>query len=494
MEYFFIALAYGTPFFYAIGAALLVVVFAGVTLSRPSVLLYPFFILLFFVTDISYGRVDAVAPSIFSRGVGFLLFPLYLWLVLASLIWANFSTAFYFKPLAALPRLDINRWFMAWLLLFGAHVLVAAAAGQDLLLAIGPNGFSNLVWMWVFFLAIIATFRNESAVLWLSRAIMFAGLGRATFGLVRWVAFGGDPANAYANRHGLQIKLTFFDIYDSLICMLTICIAAMWLFRGPRAGKRTSVEALLLWLCMGIPALCIILSFRRAAAIGMVIAGIFLLFQLPRHARWQLAVAAAPVAIGGAGYAIWKRLSQTRGAGGLDRFLFDITPSNFGPESVRLLELKLAWASFLENPLVGVGAWGSYGGSALISWQEDAAGAFLHSGVLHVGLKSGLLGLILMCGLVWSYARFWREIRHQLSDAVAPLAVAGVAGILFALPDFLIGTPVTKIRATQLLAFCLALPYVAAIASGVFAVGGHRPVFSGGSGLGARRPHISVPQ
>ena len=37
-----------------------------------------------------------------------------------------------------------------------------------------------------------------------------------------------------------------------------------------------------------------------------------------------------------------------------------------------------------------------------------------------------------------------------------------IPGVLFMLPDILFGTPFIQVRTTQLLGFCLALPYVAA--------------------------------
>jgi hypothetical protein len=37
----------------------------------------------------------------------------------------------------------------------------------------------------------------------------------------------------------------------------------------------------------------------------------------------------------------------------------------------------------------------------------------------------------------------------------------GTAGVLFMMPDIFFGTPFIQQRTTQLLGFCLALPYVA---------------------------------
>ena len=45
--------------------------------------------------------------------------------------------------------------------------------------------------------------------------------------------------------------------------------------------------------------------------------------------------------------------------------------------------------------------------------------------------------------------------------AVLALATAGVAGLAFMLPDILVGTPVPQVRTSQMLAICMALPYIA---------------------------------
>jgi hypothetical protein len=48
-----------------------------------------------------------------------------------------------------------------------------------------------------------------------------------------------------------------------------------------------------------------------------------------------------------------------------------------------------------------------------------------------------------------------------VSPEVLGVATAGAAGLAFMLPDLLVGTPFPQVRTTQMLAICLALPYVA---------------------------------
>lgn len=456
------AVFFALPYFLAAGMAALVILLGAFSASRPTIAVYPFLVALFWVSDISYGNASATVGSIFSRGVGFLFFPAFVWALVLALVWLKVIGLFSrLKTTAAAPK--INIWFLGWLVLLVSHVVFAALTGQSIRDAAGSAGFSNIIWAWLFLTLMLAAFKNELDVKWLLRFIVFVGLARAIFGLVRWAAFGGDPANAYSNRHGLDIKLTFFDINDGLICMLTICVAAMQLFSKDQKPDQSGWYRAILWLAIFVPAVCIVLSFRRTALLGMIIGGTFLLLHLPPRARWRLVGLGVPVALAGIGYATWKRLSQTKQAGSMLDFLFDVTPKDVGADSPRFLELKLAWSTFLDHPIFGVGSWGHYDGWQQISWQlyEGGGGTYLHSGVLHIGLKAGIVGLLLLFGLIFSFTVFWRKSRGLLTGDRLALAVAGVAGCLYVIPDFVIATSLTKHRSVFFIGFCLSLPYVA---------------------------------
>ena len=131
----------------------------------------------------------------------------------------------------------------------------------------------------------------------------------------------------------------------------------------------------------------------------------------------------------------------------------------FGPESERVLELKLVLADILARPFTGIGAWGRYTGYQQISWQANPdGGLFLHSGVLHVALKCGLPGMALFAGTVWAFVLVarralrdcrpncwaWRrpaspacrlhDARHPDRHAISPGAHDADAGRGLALP------------------------------------------------------------
>ena len=457
------------PFLLAFGFALLVITLAVFASTRPMLVVYPILLTIFLVSDISYGKVDDVSVSLLSRGAGVLVFPAFVWTLLLTFVWIKFAGAFASRIDNARvlpPVLSLTPWFAAWALLLCGHLAVAVFTGVPFRDAVGAAGFSNLLWTWLMLATLMAAMRTGDDMKWLLRFLLVVGLGRAVFGLVRWAAFGGDPVNAYGNRHGLDLKLTFFDIYDSLVCMLTITVAAMKLFTG--TVRSSAMRTAFLWLAIVLPALCIVLSFRRTAQVGFLIAGIFVLTQLPKGVRWWLALGAIPAALIGGGYAVWKRLSQTRQAGGASDLFWDIMPKTIGPDSPRFIELKFAWESFLDHPIFGVGSWGNYEGWRLVSWQLDAGGGgtYLHSGVLHLGLKSGLVGMVLLIGLVLTFVLHWRLVRGMLKGNARVLAVAGVAGCIFVIPDFVISTAFTKHRTVLFIGLCMSFPYVAAALSG----------------------------
>ncbi len=446
------------PFIVVILAASALVLFAVTSLAKPRLLAYPYLAVLFMSTGTAFGRLDAVAPSIFSRGSGVLYFSLILWLLLAAYIWSRFSAAF--TRTLALPC-SLYPWFMGWFFLLVAHTAVALFLQVPIEDAISPMGFSNIVWMATLVLLLLSVFRTPAEIEELTRLIVLGGMSLAIFGLVRWAAADGDPANTYANQMRMDIKLTFFDINDNLVCMLAFCIAAVRLFRAGTVTQSQLWQAIY-WLTIVATAACIILSFRRTAWLGFILGSIIVLSQLPVRRRIQAAVLAGPAVVVAIIYSALKRLSQTKGAGGLESFFYDIQARDVGTESLRLLELKLAWADFLNSPILGIGTWGRFTGHQLISWQTgDAAGAFLHSGVLHVALKGGLVGLALFIGLYASYLFFVRRALRTTSEPYLPLLVAGGAGVAFMLPDMLIGTPIPQVKTTQMLALCFALPYLA---------------------------------
>ena len=451
------------PFIAVAVLCVLAVAGIGVGMVRPRWLVYIYLGVFFCMNSTSYGSLSMFATGgVYSRGSGLLFFPLLLWCMLGAWICARISASFSasFGRYPA-PPCNLRPWFLAWALLLGAHVAVALFSNVKLADALAPSGFSNIVWMAPLVSLMLLSFRTREDAIALARFIGLLGLGRALFGLARWAAFGGDPNNIYANMNAIKIKLTFFDINDSLLCTLAFAIAAVNLFQVAKV-KRGAFWTLVDWATLGATAACIVLSYRRSAWIGFVLAVLVVMLRFPLRRRLQLALLGLPVVGLGLFYAAFRRMGQTKGAGGLSGLFYDMGSNRFGAESERVLELKLALNDFINHLLTGIGSWGRYSGYQHISWQTGQdAGLFLHSGVLHIALKAGLPGLILLAGTIWAFCLVARRAMRTLPPELLGLATAGAAGLAFMLPDLLIGTPFPQVRTTQMLAVCLALPYVA---------------------------------
>jgi len=464
MQNFLLYFYTSLPFIAVVVLAVLAVVGMGVGMVWPRFLAYVYIAVFFFKNSTSYGSLAAAAPGIYSRGSGVLFFPLLLWCMAGAWVCARVSAGFQRYPA---PPCNLRPWFLAWVLLLGGHVAVALFSNVTLAEALAPSGFSNIVWMAPLVSLMLLAFRTREHAVELSRFILLAGLGRALFGLARWAFLGGDPNNVYANMNAIKIKLTFFDINDSLLCTIAFAIAAVNLFQVVK-NRRSPFWTAIDWATLLTTAACIVLSYRRSAWIGFVLAFLIIMMRFPLQRRIHMMALGAPVLGAGLLYAALKRLGHTKGAsGGLSSLFYDMESKRFGAESERVLELKLALADFISHPLTGIGTWGRYTGYQHISWQAGQdGGLFLHSGVLHIALKAGLPGLILLGGTIWAFTRLARRALRTLPPDLLGLATAGAAGLAFMLPDLLIGTPFPQVRTTQMLAICLALPYVAmAVAS-----------------------------
>jgi len=460
MDTFLLYFYTSLPWIVVLVLALMLVAGAGIGMVWPRFLVYVYLGVFFFKNSTSYGSTAVFETvNIYSRGSGVMYFPLLLWMMLGAWLCSRVSAGFQRYPS---PACNLRPWFLGWFLLLCAHVAVGMFTNVSLTDSTAPSGFSNIVWEAPLVSLMLLSFRTKEHAVELSRFILLAGLGRAAFGLVRWAFLGGDPNNVYANANDIKIKLTFFDINDSVLCTIAFAIAAVNLFQIVK-NKRSAFWTAVDWATLLMTAACVVLSYRRTAWFGFVLAGLIVMWRFPIQRRVQMAVLGMPVMGAGLLYVALKRLGQTKGAGGGFASLFyDMQSRRVGAESERVLELKLALADFISHPFTGIGTWGRYTGYQQISWQDGKdGGLFLHSGLLHIALKAGLPGLILLGGTIWAFVSFTRRALKSLPPELLGLGTAGAAGLAFMLPDLLVGTPFPQVRTTQMQAVCLALPYVA---------------------------------
>ena len=457
LQYVFFAL----PFVMAVLLALGIVFFGGSVLTRPVVPLIAYLTVYFIFAQSNYGSLDFRSNPVYARGTGQMFYPFLLWALLVALAWTWLGRVFERAPATGVP--SVLKWLLAWLVLLLAHAAWGIVAGKDLADIFGGYGFAYVVWMAPLVLLMVWSARGQGTLVLVAQLLVLGSLAKSLFGLVRWGFFGGDSSNVYQNFGHIDVRLTYFDIVDSLVCLLGVAVAvSMLVVRRSDKPSRGWDALYVLTTVAGL--LCITLSYRRTAWSGLALVGLFLLWRMRPGARLLAIVTGVPVVLGGLLFLAAQRLgTQTRSTGPLS-FIFDLVSGRTGAESTRLLELRLAWESFADSPIVGIGAWGRYAHSNLIAWQQSTlAGSFLHSGVLHIAMKTGLVGLALGIGLVWAFLRHVRGLRKSNPVATA-LTVAACSGLLFMLPDMLLGTPIMQVRTMQLLAFCLGLPFMVSAA------------------------------
>lgn len=452
------------PYVLALGLALTIAIFGGVVIGRPIVPLVLYMAVFFIFAQSTYGSLEVRAdPTVYFRGAGQLFFPALLWGLLVVLAWTWMGRKF--AGAAPVPTPSVVLWLWGWFALLLAHTAWGLFAGHALADVLSVNGFVNIVWMLPLIVVMVWSARNEKTLLWVARLLVLTTLAKSAFGLGRWAFFGGDKSNVYQNFSRIDIKLTFFDIGDNLVLMLGIAVAVSFLLVR-RETRRDRIWDSVYVLTVVLALACITLSYRRTAWVGLALAALLLVWKMNARARLPVMLTVVPLALGGIVYAASMRLGARSQVSGITSFIYDLISSRTGAETQRALELRLAWEAFTTSPVVGIGAWGRFASSGLIAWQDStsSAGAFLHSGVLQIAMKTGLVGLILLAGLGWAFVSHVRKLPRELNPTATALVIAGCCGLLFMLPDVLIGTPFRQVRTTQLIAFCLGLPFMVAVA------------------------------
>ena len=344
--------------------------------------------------------------------------------------------------------------------LFIGHLAIGLLLEQPLKEVLSGAGLINFIHLAIFIFVLTKLLQNADDLVWLTRLLLIVGGLRGIFGLTRWAAFGGDPANVYENVERLGVQLTFFDICDSMVAAVVLfycmrMLTSVWNALSP--AQRMGLALLALLECA-----VILLSYRRTAWGGLLLVMIWLFICFPPRARavgWLIFPALLLIV----GSVAAARLTKvTAGRGVFESFFYDLIPKTaFGTESSRLLELKLALETFYDNPIFGVGAWGRFSGSHLIGWHRgEAAFSFVHSSIVHLMFKTGLVGVTLVVVTLGLFIRFLVRSRGMLAERERWLFDSCIAGLVFFIPDFLLGTPIPQFRTMMLYGLLIGLPYV----------------------------------
>ncbi|EHR70146.1 lipid A core-O-antigen ligase-like enyme [Burkholderiales bacterium JOSHI_001] len=444
-----------------------------ITLAMGAMLAFPRWLLMalvgclvLFSQSSTYGVEDVTTTNVFyvkgSRTFFFAFIEMALFAGWVSTLmrngWAGDRSA----------RAPIFKYFILFGIFLLAHFLVGLGDPKHVsLLDLSQSGVTNLLWQGMLVYMLASHVRTERDLRDLAWVLLACLAMRQGFGVVRYLFLGGDSQNAYATIEHIKVKITFWDINDSLWASFALGFCA-W---RALAGTDKPMQQRWLW---ALGALVVIattmLSARRTAQGGMLLAMVAIAWMVPRGRRWPLAMVAALavplilVALGGR--------SADTGRGWMERILIDVKSDQMtDTRRSRFHELTTAWQTLKEQPILGVGPAGAFKVNDHVGLEFHGGNyTYVHSGFGHVFLKLGLLGLLSYIALFGSWARSCRAAARVMSEPSRSLYVGAIAGFFAAIPTLLVGTPIIEIRTMLVLGVFMAIPLMLRRQSAAIAV------------------------
>lgn len=413
---------------------------------RPKYLVFFYLALLFYFPNSGWGIAKGEEVfGLYSKGMGLLHFPLiFVYLcgmfLLSTVMWSNAKST--------LALCNIRKYFWAFNAFFFIYVVFGVASGVSPVKALAGNGVVNIFSMSLLVLVLLRAVKTNEDLTQLANLLLVAALTRGIWGIIRFVFLGGDPANVYENIQKINVTVTFFDINDSLIACMAAFYAA-WIIMWN--GKRISLKQKAFYLfVVAVELFIIIFSYRRTAWGGLVLAAMLFTVLQPWRRRIQVfAIVAVVGAFTFGTVVLWRFSSFSQGGGYVSTLFYDVQAST---SEGRFAELYRAFQTVMDYPILGVGPWGGYGMGGAIE--------FMHSGLLHVWLKTGIIGLVIFIAMFTAYVFFYLTKRRRIPPEHRGLYEAAFAGFLFLLPNLLMGTPIIEYRTMQLTGLVLAIPYL----------------------------------
>lgn len=340
-----------------------------------------------------------------------------------------------------------RKMFLAYLALAFLFFLYVLADSSEVfsdswLLNFEKSTFVTVLWQGIFVYVCTTLLWSRRDVrrltVWMVTAVVLNHL----WGMLRYAALGGDPQNAYAALEKLALKITFWDINDSVMAAFLVGYGLFRLLAEPGRPRHWR------WLDFGVVLLGIVsiaLSARRTAQGGLVLALLGILMCLPKGKRGiVILVLASCIPL-----ALIVTAQRSTGSGSvIDKVMLDVKSSKVeDPRKSRFYEWRRAWLSIKESPWVGLGPKGAFRviDDTGLEYHRHNFG-FMHSGIGHLLLKSGFLGLSLYLFVLGVFVLNIKRSWAGLPNSVRPLCVGAVAGLCASLPNFVTGTPIIEIR------------------------------------------------
>ena len=431
----------------------------GAVLQKPGRLAIGLVLLICFASQPSTYGLSAPNPLGMIYVLGINTFYLSLFQMLLLTLW---GVVVFFVPKPTYPD-GHNPWrlifwgYWSFALTLVAWMLADTSPwfSNDWLMSVfWKSSYPYLLWQGLFLYIIYTTLSNRADLRRLALLMVGMIALNHTWGMFRYAALGGDPQNAYAMMEHLSVKITFWDISDSVLATFLVGYGIWCLLMKPDAtlSRRLMYAAIVL-----LGAASVVLSSRRTAQGGLVFALIGILICLPKGKRGIVVLVMA--AMIPAALVVTAQRSKDSSGSIFDKVFLDVSRSKFeSPRQSRFYEWNRAWMTLKESPVVGLGPRGTFRviDDEGLKYHRNNFG-FVHSGWGHILLKTGFLGLgifLVMLGVfVVNVARAWSRI----PDSLRPMSVGAVAALFASLPNFTVGTPIVEIRTMFVIAAMMAI-------------------------------------
>ncbi len=428
---------------------------------------YIYLTLIFFFSWVGVGHSGI--ENIYSRGAGTLPFHLsfpsiFLYLIAIIIVIKEILEGGKFTSKANFIPCNLYKYFLAFNIVFGLYCIWGIFTGVPPSLILNRRGTINVTNMTILVFVMLYVFRTEKDFKLLKNFFITFVAFKSIWGFYRFLFLRGDPVNMYAwatlggRPYGIDV-ITFWDIGDSLI--LGVCaFYALWAFFFYGEGVSKSKKFFYLTVAI-ICLLNIVFSYRRAAWGGLVFLVTWLFLCLPVKKRLTIGVLiliCCAILLAGV---VSKRGDEEKGFG----VFHDVQSKGTGEVTVkegRFFELYIAWQTIKKSPIFGTGPWGKYKQRVGLSEEEYylPASDLVHSAIVHMGLKMGLIGVFFYISFFYKYVQFWLTRRNELPLEIRGFAEASFAGVLFLVPETIFATSIIEYRTMVLTGFFLAIPYL----------------------------------
>lgn len=438
-----------------------VVVGIGFSLSFVKYIVYYLTtILLLLPQPTNFGRIGGATSKfaiLWLKGTKSFFFSYYEVMLFFTWLFGVLIAASFSKKNHTLIN-PMAKWYILFGVLFLGHILNDYYVNGIFLQNFAGSGVINILKQGMFISLLLVCINSEKEInKYVKFIVICLGL-RVLWGILRYIFLGGDPTNVYANELNLDVKIPFFDINDSVLSIMLFVYCFWKLVVDKEKGKGKYIYIVFSILAVLVP----ILSSRRTAQFGLILAMVLLFILLPKQNKWPVVLLFSIVIP--LSFLTLAQRSADSSLPIIDKILIDIKFDDAKKTSPsRFDELQIAFKTIKKYPLFGIGPNGSFYVDAaearLLNYHGNNF-KYVHSGFIHVLLKVGIAGLSIFIGLLISFIMLIYNNSSKIRTENKAIFTATLAALVANIPNLFFGTPIIELRTMIVSGFLFALPII----------------------------------